>query len=91
MGDAAAMGVVQRLRDLRSIAEDLAQGEWSARNPIGQRLTLDVLHDQVLRAVLIADVVQRADVRMREWEIARASRSKRARRSLLVVSPDRRP
>ena len=41
-------------------------------------------------AILIADVIQRADVRMCEWELARASRSKRARTSLVVVSPDRR-
>src|SRR5262249_30135261 len=36
------------------------------QQPLGERLPFQELHDEVLDAILVADVVERADVRMRE-------------------------
>ena len=60
------MRLVQRVRDLDSKSKHLLQRQRSAGEALRQRLPLEVLHHQVLDAVLIADVVERADVRMRQ-------------------------
>ena len=54
--DAISIAVLQRL----------VERQRSLREPVGQRPTVEILHDQEGRALLLADVVQRADVRMRE-------------------------
>ena len=41
-----------------------SSGSAPRRDPRGQRLAFQVLHHQEVDAVLVADVVQRADVRM---------------------------
>jgi hypothetical protein len=42
----------------------LLDGQWAVGEPRGQGLTLQVLHDQEVDAVLMANVVEHADVRM---------------------------
>ncbi len=66
MRDPGAVGVMQGVGDLRAIAQDLSERKRPAADALRERLALDVLHDQVLGAVLVPDVVQRTDVRMRE-------------------------
>ena len=39
---------------------------FGAREAIGERLALEKLHDEERRALVLADVVKRADVRMRQ-------------------------
>ena len=65
MDDALAVRAVERAGDLRS----RRRRAWSSGNgapgePIGERLALEQLHHQVVDAILVADVEQRADVRV---------------------------
>ncbi len=69
MDEAGAMGLRQAVRELRPEVEDLRNGQRPAREPAAQRLALDVLHHDVVRALLagrLADVVDVDDVRMVE-------------------------
>ena len=67
MHDAVPVRGVERLRDLDPVAQRQLERQRAARRqPVGQRLALQVLHDQVGGRVLVADVVERADVGMRE-------------------------
>src|SRR5262249_14493861 len=65
VNDALLVRLVQGGRDLDSVAEDLLGRERSAAEAVCQRLALQELHDQVLGAVLVADVVEREAVRVR--------------------------
>ena len=49
-----------------AVAQRLLERQRPLRQPIRQRLALQVLHDQVLGLALAAHVVERADVRVRE-------------------------
>ena len=62
MDHASAMRAVERLGDLRAVLENIGQRQRAALEPVGERLALEQLHDQIV----IADVVKRADVRMVE-------------------------
>ncbi len=64
--DPMPMRLVQRVGDLDAVAQRLLERERPLHEPVRERLAFEVLHDQVLDAVLIADVVERADVRMGE-------------------------
>ena len=64
--DARAVRLVERRRDLDRRLERLVDRERALRQPIRQRLAFEILHDEERGAVLLADVVQRADVRMIE-------------------------
>ena len=64
MHDAAAMRRFQPLAQLESALQKLIQRQRPLVQPIGQRLPLQVLHDEKAQAVLRADVVKVADVRM---------------------------
>ena len=66
MDDAGAMGVLERLRDLRRQLQKLTPRQRPAGEQIGQRLSFEILHHQVFGVAVSADVVKRADVRMRE-------------------------
>jgi len=37
-----------------------------ADDPVSERLSLEVLHDQILDVVIVTDVVERADIGVRE-------------------------
>ena len=66
MHDPLPVRLVQRVGDLDAEAERLRERQRALAEPVRERLALEQLHDEVLRAVLVADVVERADVRMRE-------------------------
>ena len=66
MDDAVLVRSVEGLGDLRRDVERLSKRHRAARQALGQRLTGEMFHDEVGRAVVAADVVERADVRVRE-------------------------
>jgi hypothetical protein len=66
VNDAGAMGLVECRRDLDRDSDSLIDGERSTRDSIGERRTIEVFHDQEGRTLVLADVEERADVRMRE-------------------------
>jgi len=58
--------VPQGLGDFRRDAQHLAQRQRTARDPLRERLALEVFHDEVLDVIRAADVKDRADVRTRQ-------------------------
>jgi hypothetical protein len=66
MDDPLPVRLLQRVGDLETEAQHLLERERPFREALGQRLPFQELHDQVLDAVLIPDVMQCADVGMRE-------------------------
>src|SRR5688500_11687556 len=56
----------ERGRDLDGDAQGLVERQRPAVEPLRQRLALEVLHDEVVDAFLLAHVVQDADVRVAE-------------------------
>ncbi len=66
MDDPAPVRRAQGVRHLRAIRQRLTQRQGPAPQAGGQRLALEVLHDQEVDAVLRADVVENADVRVGE-------------------------
>ena len=66
MHDPLPVRLVQGIGHLDPITQYLLELERSLEKPVRQRLALQVLHDQELDAVLVAHVVERADVRMGE-------------------------
>ena len=58
------MRLVERVGDLGSDRERLVEWQRSSFKPRGQRLTLEMRHDQVVRAIHTPDVIDAADVRM---------------------------
>ncbi len=58
------MRLLKRLRDFRSNLQNLIQRQRALRQPFGQGLAFEILHDQEVGAVLRADVVKRADIGM---------------------------
>ena len=66
MDEAPAMGGVQGIGDLAAVAQHLIERQRSPLQPLRQRLSLEVFHDEEVDAVVTADVVERADVRVRE-------------------------
>ena len=55
---------VERVDDLDRVFDRLRERQRSPLQPRLERLTIDVLHDQVVDVVLHPDVMERADVRM---------------------------
>ena len=66
MDDPVAMRVVERAGDLDRVRQRLVQRQSPVRQSRGQRVALEVLHDEEVDLVMTPDVVQRADVRVRE-------------------------
>ena len=64
MDHAVAVRAIERVGDLDRVADTSLGRQRAACEPRGQRLALEELHDQVGDAVLLAEVVQDADVRM---------------------------
>ena len=64
MGNALGMGFLQGLRDFRPDLQNLIERQLAFAEAIGERLALEIFHDQEVHAVLRTDVVQRADVGM---------------------------
>ena len=64
MHDPLPVRLVQRVRNLDGDLERLIQRQRALLQPLGQRLALQLLHDQEVDPVLVADVVQGANVRV---------------------------
>jgi len=64
MDDAGSVRGFQSVGDLNPIFQSLIERERSFLQPLRERVSLDVLHDEVIDAVLLADVIKGADVRM---------------------------
>ncbi len=77
MDDAGGMRGVQRVGNLDPCAEPRIYTERAGGEPILQRRTLQVLHDDERKPVLLADVMDGADVGWFSAEAARASRASR--------------
>src|SRR4029077_2282627 len=54
----------ERAGNLRPVLQYLNRLQWPFFQSLGHRLALQVFHDNEINAILVADVVQRADVRM---------------------------
>ena len=57
---------IESAGDLDRVVHRLTRWQGSLRQTIGERLPFQELHHKVINAVLVADVVQRADIRMGE-------------------------
>jgi hypothetical protein len=64
--DAVPVRAVERVRDLDTVAEDLVDRQRPLDEPMGQRHSFEQLHNEVIGLALAADVVESADVRVRE-------------------------
>ena len=64
MDDARAMGLVERRRDLDRVPKGFLHREAGPREALDERLSVEILHDEEVGAVVAPDVVQCADVRM---------------------------
>src|SRR6202162_3839525 len=64
--DPLPVRLVQRIGDLDPVAKRPLEGKRALDQTLRERPPLQVLHDEVLDAVLVPDVVQRADVGVRE-------------------------
>jgi hypothetical protein len=64
--DPLAVCLVERVGNLDPVPDRRLERERSSRQTVGERLALEVLHDEELRLALAPHVVERADVRMRE-------------------------
>ena len=58
------MGFVEGVRSLDRRLERLVERQRPFLQPMGQRFAFEVLHDEERRAVLLADIKQRANVRV---------------------------
>ncbi len=66
MHDPIPVRPVQRVRDLDADRSVCSSGSGPFTRRSSESLAFEVFHDEVLDAVLIADVVERADVRVGE-------------------------
>ena len=64
MDDSVAMRVVERAGDLVRVRQRQVQRQRPVRQSRGQRVALEVLHDEEVDLVMTPDIVQRADVRV---------------------------
>ena len=58
------MCLVQSVGNLNGVAQNLIQRQRAYSQPLSQRLPFQVLHHQEVNAILLSDVIERADVRM---------------------------
>ena len=66
MGDTAAVGGGHGIGDLCAVLERFVDRQLPSREPSPQRFPLQILHDEEVSLILVTDVEQWADVRMRE-------------------------
>jgi hypothetical protein len=55
---------LESVRDLNGSSQRLFERERAARDPVGQRLAFDQLHDEQMAAVALLQTVQRRDMRV---------------------------
>ena len=59
-----AVRFVQRVGDLHRVLKRPVDREWTLLQVTRQRLTLEILHHEEIDTILLADIVERANVRM---------------------------
>jgi len=64
MDHAVAVGGVESVGDLNGVVQRLIGRQPAFPQPLGEGFALQILHDEEIDAVLMADVVERTDVRM---------------------------
>ena len=64
VNDSLAMRCGQRVSQLDRVGDRLIERQCASCEALGERPALDQFHHQVLGSILIADIVQGADVRM---------------------------
>ena len=64
MRDAAPVRSVERVRDLTCVLKGLGERQRAALQPSRQRLTFEVLHHEERQPLVLAYVIQRADMRV---------------------------
>ena len=64
MHDPLPVRLVQRIRNVDGDSQRLIQRQRALLQPLGQRLPVEILHDQEVDPVLVADVMEGADVRV---------------------------
>ena len=64
MGHALPMRLVQRVGNLHPVTEHLLSRHGSSFEPVGEHLTFQELENEVVDAILLANVVKGADVGM---------------------------
>ena len=79
--DPPPVRLVQRIRDLDGNRECLIEWQRTLLQPLGHDLPVEILHDQEVDAVPVADVVEMADVRV----VQRGDRAGLELKSLLQV------
>ena len=62
MSDPAAMRFIKSVSYLRAEFQNLLEGEWASSQAVGERFSFDILHHQVVNSILLANVVQNANV-----------------------------
>src|SRR3954465_12867616 len=86
MDDAALMGGVEGIGDLRRDRERFFERKWAGLEPFGERRPFDELEDQGARIADVLDSVDRADVGMIQWG-KRPGLAIEARSSIEVQQP----
>lgn len=66
MNDALTVRIVQRIRNVIRDCERAIERDGSVGETIGERLPLEVFHHQEIDPLVMAEVIERADVRMIE-------------------------
>ena len=66
MHNAAAVGFVESIGDLRAVLQDLIGRQRPLAQPGAESLAFEIFEDQIVCSVLLPDVMQHANVRMRE-------------------------
>ena len=66
MRDAGAVCLVERVGDLDGDCQRLAGRHRAFLQPLFEGLALEILHDEERDVLILADVIQRADMRMFE-------------------------
>ena len=64
MNDPGRMLALERVRDLDPVTNHIGKRQRTTSEPIGKRLSFDVLHDEIVATVVVTDVVERADMRI---------------------------
>jgi hypothetical protein len=64
MDYSSAVGFVERVGDLNRVPKSMISRQGALRETIGKRVAFDEFHHQVVDPILLADVIERADVRV---------------------------
>ena len=64
MHDAMAVRVIEGAGNLDGIAQCLVERQRPLLQPLRESIAFQILHDQVINVVLLAHIVERADIRV---------------------------